>query len=78
MSVDVKGTREEKLKWLLRPVEWASTLSFFSATFGFVYWYYGIYSSEVLVVALSVALAVNTALLIWAVGRISNVVRRIG
>ena len=76
MSVAVHDTREEKLKWLLRQAQWASSLSFFSAVFGFVYWYYGIYSAETVVIALSAVLVVNAALLLWAVARITNIVRR--
>lgn len=76
MSVSALDTREDKLKWLLRPAEWASTLSFFGAIFGFVFWYFGIYSAETLVIALCAALCANAVLLIWAVGRVSNVVRR--
>lgn len=76
MSVSALDTREDKLKWLLRPAQWASSLSFFGAIFGFVYWYYGVYSAETVVIALSGALGVNAALLIWTVGRISNIVRR--
>ena len=76
MSAAAHGVREEKLKWLLRPVEWASTLSFLGAASGFVYWYYGIYSAETVVIALCVALGVNAALLLWAVARVTNIVRR--
>jgi hypothetical protein len=75
MSVAEIDTREGKLKWLLRPAQLASSLSFFAAIFGFVYWHFGIYSAETVAVALIAAMAVNAVLLIWAVGRISNVVR---
>jgi len=76
MSTVAHGTREEKLRWLLRPVEWASTLSFLGATFGSVYWYFEIYSVEAVALILCVALAANAALLIWAIGRISGVAKR--
>lgn len=76
MSVSALDTREDKLKWLLRPTQWASSLSFFGAIFGFVFWHYGIYSAETLVIALGAALGVNAVLLFWAVARVSNVVRR--
>ncbi len=77
MSVAVHGTREEKLKWLLRPVQWASTLSFFSAIFGFVYWHYGFYEANSLAFGLCAILAVNAALLSWALARVNNVARSI-
>lgn len=76
MSTAAHGSREEKLKWLLRPVEWASTLSFFGAVFGFVYWYFEIYSAQTVAVLLAAALAANAVLLMWAIARISNLVRR--
>jgi hypothetical protein len=75
MSTAAHGTREEKLRWLLRPVEWASTLSFFTATFGFVYWYFEIYSAGTVALVLSAALTANAVLLIWACARIMNAAR---
>lgn len=76
MSVAVHDTREDKLKWLLRPIQWASSLSFFSAVFGLVYWYYGFYDANWITVGLCAVLAVNAVLLLWGTARLSNLVRR--
>lgn len=76
MSVDaVHGTREEKLKWLLRPVEWASNVAAFGAVFGFVFWYFEMYGDTTLIVALVAMLALIAGLLIWGSARISNAAR---
>lgn len=75
MAIAAHETREEKLKWLLQPVEWASNVAFFGAVFGFVFWYFEIYGATTLIVALVAMLALIAGLLIWASARISNAAR---
>jgi len=75
MAVAALETREDKLKWLMRPVNWASSLSFISAFFGGVHWYYGFFDANEIVVALCVALGVNSALLFWAIARMTTAAR---
>lgn len=75
MAIAAHDTREDKLKWLLRPVEWASSVAFFSAVFGLVYWYFEEMDVNHLVLALCAALAVTSGLLIWAVARLTNAAR---
>lgn len=75
MTIAAHETREDKLKWLLRPVEWALGVSFSSACFGFVYWHFGIYDLDVIAPALCAALVANTALLFWAVSRMTTAAR---
>lgn len=75
MTVAMQETREDKLKWLLRPVEWASGLSFFGAVFGLVYWLDGLYRADQIVLALCAVLGVNFALLLWAINRMTRAAR---
>lgn len=75
MAIAAHDTREDKLKWLMRPVEWASSVAFFSAVFGLVYWYFEEMDANHLVLALCAALAVTSGLLIWAVARLTNAAR---
>lgn len=75
MSTIAIETRQQKEKWLLRPVAIAGSIAWFAGIFGFVYYYFGIYSHETLILMLIAALAVNAGLLIWGVARIQNAIR---
>jgi hypothetical protein len=75
MSIAAHATRDDKLNWLIRPVAWASNVAFFSAVFGAVYWYFGLWSLNWIVPALCACLGVTAGLLIWAVARMTNASR---
>lgn len=75
MAIAGHETREEKLRWLVRPVAWASNVAFFSAVFGFVYWYFDEVDANHLILALCACLGVTAGLLIWAVARMTNASR---
>lgn len=70
------GTREGKLKWLLRPFSWASSVAWFSAWFGVVYYAFGLASDRVIIFSLIAALAANSALLIWGISRLTSATRQ--
>jgi hypothetical protein len=75
MAIAAHETREDKLKWLCRPIDWASSVAFYSTTFGFVFWYFGIWEAQHLVPVLCACLGVTSGLLIWAVARLTNAAR---
>jgi hypothetical protein len=76
MSIAENATREDKMTWLLRPIEWSSHVAFFGTIFGFVLWYFGVYDADWIVVALCVAMGVNFGLVTWGVSRLSRAARR--
>lgn len=76
MSIAENATREDKVTWLFRPVEWSSNVAFFGAIFGFVMWYFGIYDADILVIALCIALGLNFGLAMWALSRLNNAARK--
>jgi hypothetical protein len=69
------ATREEKQKWLMRPIEWASSVAWFSSTFGVVYYSFGLASDRLIIFALIAALVANSALLIWGISRMHRATR---
>lgn len=71
MSIAANATKEDKIEWLLKPINWAYSMSFFAAIFGTVYCFYGIYDdAKVVAYLLAATLAVNVGLLLWAISRI--------
>lgn len=75
MSTIALDTRQQKEKWLLRPISWAGHLAWVFAVFGFVYYYFEIYGHETVVPMLIGALAATSVLLIWGLARIQNAIR---
>jgi hypothetical protein len=75
MSIAAHETREEKGKWLVRPVNWASNVVFFSFVFGAIYYWFGLLEDQTLIISLVVAMGIASVLLIWAYARITNAAR---
>jgi hypothetical protein len=75
MSISSTTTFEDKEKWLLRPLSIASSIAWFMSIGGFVYFYFGIYEHETIILMLIAALAVNAGLLIWCTARIARAAR---
>jgi hypothetical protein len=75
MTMAALRTRDDKLKWLLRPFDWAFDIAFFGCFFGAVYCYFGLASPTVLQWTLIGALGVIGPLLLWGTARLSNAAR---
>jgi hypothetical protein len=75
MSIAAFETREEKGKRLVRPVNWASNVVFFSFVFGAVYYWFGLTDERTLIIGLVTALGIASVLLIWGYARIMNAAR---
>jgi hypothetical protein len=69
------ATREQKQAWLMRPFNWASNVSWFSATFGAVYYLFGLVDVRIIAIGLVAALAANAALLLWGFSRMHRATR---
>ena len=67
-------TREEKEKWLLRPVDWASCVAMFGGFMTLAMLYAGVERPTVLCVAIG-ANIVTFVLLTWGIARIKNKAR---
>ena len=67
-TVAATASREDKQKWLMRPFNWASNLSWFAACLGPVYYCLGV-NSDVLILGLIAAMAVISGLLLWGFRR---------
>lgn len=70
----IVATKSEKLKWLLRPVVWAYSTSFFGGFVGFMMWLNGIEIPFVLTVAIGSNI-VSAGLLLWAQKRVTELAR---
>lgn len=75
MSIAGYETREERIEWLLRPTEWAYSLSFFAAVFGFFFWYFALVPTEITCVMLILVAAANMVLALWSVSRLGRATR---
>lgn len=75
MSRAVFATRQEKEQFLLRPLSLASSVAFFSFVFGIVFWLEGEISGHVLAGGLVVAMGITSALLFWAMKRVTDAAR---
>jgi hypothetical protein len=75
MSIAAHETREDREKWLLRPLNYASNVAFFSFVFGNVYYWFGLVEDRTLIIGLAVAFGVASGFLFWAVQRITNAAR---
>lgn len=75
MSIATTATREDKEKWLLRPVDWAWSLSCYAAFFGIFFYFEGVMPIEELCVLLLVAITMIAGMLLWGIRRLMNVAR---
>lgn len=75
MSIAAFETREEKEKRLLRPLDWACSVVFFSFVFGALFWFEGKIDRTVLAGFLVIGMGAASALLLWAKIRILNAAR---
>ena len=69
------ATREEKEAWVWRPLNWAWSVSFFAAVFGFVYYYFAAFDPGVVIVGLIMANVATAGMLLWAIRRIDFAMR---
>lgn len=74
MSISAIDTRETKLKWLLRPADWASSIALFGGPMAAAMLYGGVDHWTVMAVAIG-ANVVNSGLLLWGIVRVSNAAR---
>lgn len=65
-------TREDKLTWLLRPFEWASTVIFYSAAFGLAIYCSGKAHEFYLLESMIGSATVASALLVWGLKRVKE------
>lgn len=75
MSISVIETRETKLKWLLRPLNWASAVCFWGAMMAVFIWFDDNMNTETLAIVATAALFVTLGLLIWAGVRTTRAAR---
>jgi hypothetical protein len=75
MSVSAVETREEKLNWLLRPLNWASTVCFYGAAMSGLMWFDGNVSTETIAIVATTALFVTLGLLLWSAVRTTRAAR---
>ncbi len=73
--VAADAPREEKQEWLMRPFNWAYSVSFFGAFYGIVYWYFVDSDAKYLVPPLCAALAVTFSLILWGFKRLDIATR---
>lgn len=73
MSIAATDTREDKMKWLVRPLDLALRVCCYMAVFGFTFWWQGQLPAEQLCVVLLTALAISGVLLAWGLRRVVNV-----
>lgn len=76
MSMAETMTREDKEKWLLRPLQWAWQTCIAAVIFIALIGHDGKADAQSLLVIASAALAVVTCLLLWGIMRITAVVKR--
>lgn len=74
-DVAAYATRDDKEKWLMRPLNWAMHVVLFSFIFGAFFWFEGKIDSSALAIGLVVSMGVASGLLFWAVRRILNAAR---
>ena len=75
MSVSAFETRETKLKWLLQPLQWASTICFWGALMAGFMWFDGNVSTETIAIVASASLFVTFGLIFWSSIRIARAAR---
>lgn len=75
MSDVAAHSTREKEKWLVRPINWASNVAFFSFVFGAVYYWYGFFEDRTLIISLVIAMGIASVLLFWGYVRILNAAR---
>jgi hypothetical protein len=74
MAIAATATRQEKEKWLTRPIDWAWNSSFFGGCMGLLMWLNGVETGYVLTIAIGSNICA-AVLLGWAVKRITNAAR---
>ena len=71
-AIGANATREDRLKWLTRPVTIAYGWTFFGGFMGGMMWLNGIETEYVLIIAIGAHIGA-TGLLLWGLKRITNV-----
>jgi hypothetical protein len=72
MSMAETVTRDDKLKWLLRPLSWAQSLCSCTAIVAASMWYDGKLDTPFVMEGLILAMAIASGLMIWGIARVSN------
>ena len=72
MAVAALETREDKLKWLMRPFHWAANACLYMVVVSFGLWYDDASSGKALFPLLGAGFVVILGLLIWGLARMSN------
>lgn len=75
MSVSAFETREAKLMWLLRPIEWASCVCFWGSLVSASMWFYGDISTETIATIATATLFVTLGLIFWSIVRVGKAAR---
>lgn len=75
MSVSAVETRETKLKWLLRPLDWAGLVCAWGALVSAFMWFDSDVSAETIAIVATAALFVTLGLLVWAGVRTTKAAR---
>lgn len=75
MSVSAVETRETKLKWLLRPLEWAGHVCWFGAILSAFMWFDRTITAETIAVIATATLFITFGLIFWSSIRIARAAR---
>ena len=68
-------SKEDKITWLMRPLNWAYSLSIIAGVLGLILTLQSEFDARVIAMWLSGALLVIFCLLLWAIGRLAKAVR---
>ncbi len=77
MAIAAHETREDKLKWLQRPFDWALNVCWFSFALGLALYLEGRTPLEYICVALIAALGIACGLAFWGLHRMSYAAGRL-
>lgn len=75
MAVTARHAREDKLKWLLRPFEWALSVCVYPALLVGMMWFDGKLPWRDAAVILFAALVIAAGLVLWGIRRMTNAAR---
>lgn len=76
MAVTTQDTRNEKLEWLMRPINWACEVAMIAGGITALMWYNGDVSLETILIFAIPALFISAGLSYWAMWRIRRAANR--